>query len=112
MAAQASKEFRHMCEPKITKLKHGYSVDAELVFWSWCMDIEAYIKDHDLNNSATFQLIKDQNQEGARREVEYQLDLCGGVIDYHELLKHLSVTFQGGGQSKHSRRILQSSATA
>ena len=29
-------------------------------------------------------------------KVEYQLDLCRGVIDYCELLKHLSVTFQGG----------------
>ena len=29
-------------------------------------------------------------------EVEYQLDLCRGIINYRELLKHLSVTFQGG----------------
>ena len=34
-AAQASKEFRRMREPKITKLRSGYSADAELVFWSW-----------------------------------------------------------------------------
>ena len=34
-AAQASKEFRHMREPKITKLRGGYSADAELVFQSW-----------------------------------------------------------------------------
>ena len=33
--AQASKEFRHMWEPKITKLRGGYSADAELVFRSW-----------------------------------------------------------------------------
>ena len=32
VAAQASKEFRHMCEPKITKFKGGYSADAEVVF--------------------------------------------------------------------------------
>ena len=31
-AVQASKEFWHMWEPKITKLKGGYSADAELVF--------------------------------------------------------------------------------
>ena len=29
-------------------------------------------------------------------EVEFQLDLCGGEITYQDLLKHLSVTFQGG----------------
>ena len=33
--AQASKEFQHMRDPKITKLHGGYSADAELVFWSW-----------------------------------------------------------------------------
>ena len=33
--AQASKEFRHMREPKITKLHGGYSADTELVFRSW-----------------------------------------------------------------------------
>ena len=34
-AAQASKEFWQMREPKITKLHSGYSADAELVFRSW-----------------------------------------------------------------------------
>ena len=34
-AAQASKEFQHMREPKITKLCGGYSADAELMFRSW-----------------------------------------------------------------------------
>ena len=34
--------------------------------------------------------------DNARREVEFQLDLCGGVITYENLLRHLSVTFQGG----------------
>ena len=32
--AQASKEFWHMQEPKITKLQGGYSVDAKLIFQS------------------------------------------------------------------------------
>ena len=95
-AAQASKEFQCMRGPKITKLKGGYLADAELMFWSWCVDIEAHIMDHDLNNPAALQLIKDQTLEGARCEVEYQFDLCGGIINYCKLLKHLSVTFQGG----------------
>ena len=95
-AAQASKEFRCMWEPKITKLKGGYSADVELMFWSWCVDIEAHIMDCDLDNPATLQLIKDQTLEGVCHEVEYQLDLCRGVINYCELLKHLSVMFQGG----------------
>ena len=64
MAAQASKEFHRMNKPKITKLKGGYSADAELVFQSWHADIKAHIGDHDLDNSAALQLIKDQTQEG------------------------------------------------
>ena len=98
IAAQASKEFWCIQEPKIIKLKGGYSADVELMFQSWHADIEAHIVDHDLNNPAALQLIKDQTLEGAHHEVKYQLDLCvcGGVINYHELLKHLSVVFQGG----------------
>ena len=34
-AAQASKEFHRMRDPKITKFKGGYSADAELTFRSW-----------------------------------------------------------------------------
>ena len=78
MAAQTSKEFCSMHEPKITKLKGGFSADMELVFWSWHADIEAHIGDCDLDNSAALQLIKDQMQEGMWHEVKYQLNLCGG----------------------------------
>ena len=95
-AAQASKEFWHMREPKITKLRGGYSADAELVFRSWWADILANIQDRELDNKAAIQLIKEQTLDNARREVEFQLDLCGGVITYQDLLKHLSITFQGG----------------
>ena len=97
-AAQASKEFRQMREPKITKLHGGYSADAELVFRSWWADILANIQDRELDNKATIQLIKEQTLDNARREVEFQLDLCGGVITYQNLLKHLSVAFQGGNE--------------
>ena len=67
-----------MWEPKITKLKGGYSADVELIFQSWHVDIEAHIVDRNLDNSAALQLIKDQTLEGVRCKVEYQLDLCGG----------------------------------
>ena len=95
-AAQASKEFRRMREPKITKLKGGYSADAELMFRSWRSDILANIADRELDNKAAIQLIKEQTLDNARREVEFQLDLCGGQITFQDLLSHLGVTFQGG----------------
>ena len=95
-AAQASKEFRRMREPKITKLKGGYSADTELMFRSWRSDILANIADRELDNKAAIQLIKEQTLDNAHREVEFQLDLCGGQITYQDLLSHLGVTFQGG----------------
>ena len=95
-AAQASKEFWHMREPKITKLHGGYSADAELVFRSWQADILANIQDRELDNKAAIQLIKEQTLDNAHHEVEFQLDLCSGVISYQDLLKHLSIAFQGG----------------
>ena len=98
VAAQASKEFHKMRDPKITKFKGGYSADAELTFRSWRADIIMHIQDRELDNKAAIQLIKDMTQDNARREVEYQLDICGGIITYQDLLKHLSITFQGGNE--------------
>ena len=95
-AAQASKEFRWMREPKITKLRGGYSADAELMFRSWKSDILANIADRELDNKAAIQLIKEEILDNARRKVEFQLDLCGGQITYQDLLLHLGVAFQGG----------------
>ena len=96
--AQMSKEFRRMRDPKITKFKGGYLADAKLMFHSWLTDIEAHIQDQELDNKATIQLIKDMTLENARREVEFQLDLCGGITTYQDLLIHLSITFQGGNE--------------
>ena len=102
-AAQASKEFWHMREPKITKLHGGYSADAELVFWSWWADILANIQDRELDNKAAIQLIKEQTLDNTCREVKFQLDLCSGNIMYQNLLRHLSIAFQGGDDEANLR---------
>ena len=62
---QALKEFRRMREPKITKLRGGYSADAELMFRSWRSDILAHITDQELDNKAAIQLIKEQTLDNA-----------------------------------------------
>ena len=85
-----------MWEPKITKFKGGYSADTELLFRSWHTNILSNIQDCELDNKAAIQLIKDIMAESTRREVEFQLDLCGNEISYQDLLKHLSINFQGG----------------
>ena len=64
-AAQALKEFWRMREPKITKLRGGYSADAELVFRSWQADILANIRERELDNKSTIQLIKEQTLDNA-----------------------------------------------
>ena len=62
-----------------------------------CADILAHITDSELDNKAAIQLIKDHTLDSAWHcEVEFQLDLCGGKIEYQDLLKHLSIGFQGG----------------
>ena len=60
------------------------------------MDVLANIQDRELDNKAAIQLIKEQTLDNARRKVEFQLDLCGGNILYQDLLRHLSIAFQGG----------------
>ena len=95
-AAQAWKEFHRMCEPKITKLRGGYSADAELMFRSWKSDILAHINDRELDNKAAIQFIKEQTLDNVHRKVEFQLNLCGGNITYQDLLQHLSIIFQEG----------------
>ena len=70
--------------------------DAELDFWSWQADVLVHIQDHELDNQAVIQLIKDQTQDSMHHEVEFQLDLCSSDIPYKELLEHLSMAFQGG----------------
>ena len=49
-----------------------------------------------LDNKAAIQLIKEQTLDDAHHEVEFQLDLCSGKITYQNLLRNLSVAFQGG----------------
>ena len=95
-AAQASKEFCWMREPKITKFKGSYSADAELQFRSWRNDVLSHIQDCKLDNKAAIQLIKDMTAESAHCEVEFQLDLCGSDTSCQDLIKHSSVAFQGG----------------
>ena len=72
--------------------------DAKLMFQSWHLDIVAHIQDHELDNKASIQLIKDMTLESAHQEAEFQLDLCGSIIIYQDLLKHISIVFQVGGE--------------
>ena len=63
----------------------------------WHADFLAHVSDHKLDNKVAIQLIKDHILDSTCHEVKFQLDLCGsGKIQYQDLLKHLSIAFQGG----------------
>ena len=72
--------------------------DAELLFRSWWTYILSNIHDHRLDNKAAIQLIKDMMAESECNKVKFQLDLCGSDILYQDLLKYLSIAFQGGNE--------------
>ena len=94
-AVQAFKEFRRMCEPKITKLRGGYSANTELMFRSWKSDILANINDRELDNKLAIQLIKEQTLDNTCREVKFQFDLCGGNITHQDLIAALGHRLSG-----------------
>ena len=90
-----AEEFRKIHEPKIQKLKGGYSANAMLVFNSWLKDIEMCVRERKLTNMEAIQLIKDYTAESARGVVEFYLDTnCSWK--YHELVEHLRTSFESG----------------
>ena len=64
----AGQEFKKR-EPKITKLKGGYSTSATLIFNSWLKDIEMYVFERKLSNGNTIQLVEDCTSDQARNAV-------------------------------------------
>ena len=54
----ATQEFCKICEPKINKLKGGYSATANLIFQSWLKDIQVHVEDQTLTQREAMQPIK------------------------------------------------------
>ena len=67
----AVQEFCKLHEPKINKLKGGYSATANLIFQSWLKDINVHIEDQNLTEREAIQLVKDFTAERACNEVEF-----------------------------------------
>ena len=59
----AATEFQKLREPKVVKLKGGYSYDASLVFQSWLKDIQVYVLECCLSQWEAIQLVKDYTLE-------------------------------------------------
>ena len=93
----AVQEFCKLCEPKINKLKGGYSVTANLIFQSWLKDINIHVEDWNLTEKEAIQLVKDFTAERACDEVEFYM---GMITDdqqtFDGLVNHLKNAFQLG----------------
>ena len=93
----AVQEFHKLCEPKINKLKGGYSATANLIFQSWLKDINIHVEDQNLTEREAIQLVKDFTAERAHDEVEFYM---GMITDdqqtFDGLVNHLKNAFQLG----------------
>ena len=93
----AAREFCKLCEPKINKLKGGYSAMANLIFQSWLKDIRVHVEDRNLSEREAIQLVKDFTAERARNEVEFYMGMVADDQQTFEgLVQHLKNAFQSG----------------
>ena len=93
----ASHEFRKLCEPKINKLKGGYSATANLIFQSWLKDIRVHVEERNLSQRQAIQLVKNFTAEHARDEVEFYMGMVPDDQQTFEgLVQHLENAFQSG----------------
>ena len=61
----AATEFQKLREPKVAKLKRGYSSDASIVFQALLKDIQIYVLECHLSQQEAIQLVKDYTSEHA-----------------------------------------------
>ena len=91
----AAHKFKKMWEPKMSKLKGGYSSSAGLIFYSWLKDICVHIEDRRLTQREAIQLVKDFTAEHAWDEVEFYLGMMAKEEQsFKGLNDHLHDAFQ------------------
>ena len=90
----AAQEFQKMREPRISKLRGGYTSSVGLVIQSWLNDIHVHVEDWWLTQREAIQLVKDFTAEHAKDEVEFYVGLV--VEEQHSfegLVEHLQDAF-------------------
>ena len=93
----AANEFGKVQEPKISKLKGGYSSSAWLIFQSWLKDIHVHVEDRRLIQREAIQLVKDFTAECALDEVEFYMGMVAEEDrSFEGLIDHLCDAFQLG----------------
>ena len=86
----ATQKFKKIHEPKISKLKGGYSTNAALLFKSWLEDIDMCVQDCNLTEHEAVQLVKDYTAEHAHGAVEFYLNM-NDQLSYSRLIEHLRI---------------------
>ena len=93
----AAQEFCKLHEPKINKLRGGYSATANLIFQSWLKDINIHVEDRNLTEREAIQLVKDFTAERACDEVEFYMGMIADdQQSFDGLVNHLKHAFQLG----------------
>ena len=82
-----------MKEPKLAKLKGGYTTEANLFFQSWAKDVQAIIIDRQMSDNEALQLIKEHTEGAARGQVDNYLDFSDNQT-FSGLMKELSTAFE------------------
>ena len=93
----AAQEFRKLHEPKINKLKGGYSATANLIFQSWLKDIRVHVEERNLSQREAIQLVKDFTAECACDEDEFYM---GMVADDQQTFECLMQHLKNASQSR------------
>ena len=88
-------EFRKLNLPKLQKLKGGTSPSAQLFLFGWVKEVKSVIKDRDLTESKSIQLVREFTEGKARQEVDFFLD-TSPVTTSEGLLEHLLAAFASG----------------
>ena len=92
-------EFKRTRKPKIQKFRGGTSSGALLVFKSWMQDIECAIKDRNLNNEESLQLVKEFSEGCARDNINFYLEVTDSpTVD--GLFENLHQVFSSGEDSQ------------
>ena len=85
-------EFKKLKEPKLAKLKGGYSSEANLFFQGWAKDVQAAMVDHQLTDSEPIQLVKEYTKGSARKHVDGFLDFTEHPT-FEKLMKELASVY-------------------
>ena len=88
-------EFRKLNPPKLQKLKGGSSPSAQLFLFGCVKEVKSVIKDRDLTESESVQLVREFTEGKARQQVDFFLD-TSPVTTSEALLEHLLAAFASG----------------